>query len=74
MTTDSNELIMPIHERMPVIIPPKKFSVWLDPAVHDEKVLSEMLRHCASSDITAYAISTLLNSPKKRRGGVHQSS
>lgn len=64
MTTDVNDLTLPTHERMPVIIPPEKFSDWLDPAVHDEKVLSGMLRHCASSDITAYAISTLVNSPK----------
>jgi len=64
LTTDANELMMPIHDRMPVIIPPEQFDIWLDPAVHDEKVLSEMLRPSASDDMTAYPISTLVNSPK----------
>ena len=53
---------MPIHDRMPVIIPPDQYDLWLDLAVHDEKVLSGMLRPCASGDMTAYSISTLINS------------
>lgn len=64
LTTDANELMMPIHERMPVIIPPDQFDLWLDPTVHDEKKLSGMLRPFDSKAMTAYPISTLVNSPK----------
>jgi len=64
LTTEANKLMMPIHDRMPVIIPPDQFDLWLDPAVHDEKVLSGMLRPFNSSDMIAYPISTLVNSPK----------
>lgn len=64
LTTDANDLMMPIHDRMPVIIPPDQFDIWLDPAVHDEKVLSKMLRPFASENLTAYPISTLVNNAR----------
>jgi len=35
LTTDANETMMAIHERMPVVIPPESFDVWLNPAEHD---------------------------------------
>jgi putative SOS response-associated peptidase YedK len=31
LTTDANELMRPIHERMPVILPPDQYGLWLDP-------------------------------------------
>jgi len=31
LTTDPNELMQPIHTRMPVIIPPKYYQRWLAP-------------------------------------------
>lgn len=64
LTTDANDLMMPIHERMPVIIPPDQFDTWLDSGVHDEKKLSALLRPFDSSEMTAYPISTLVNTPK----------
>ena len=63
LTTDANELMMPIHERMPVIIPPDQFDLWLDPGVHDEKKLSGLLRPFDSKTMTAYPISTKVNNP-----------
>jgi putative SOS response-associated peptidase YedK len=32
LTTDPNELMQPIHNRMPVIIPPNDYERWLAPA------------------------------------------
>ncbi|MHB1778068.1 MAG: SOS response-associated peptidase, partial [Acidimicrobiales bacterium] len=52
LTTDANDLMMPIHERMPVIIPSDQFDLWLDPAVHDEKKLSELLKPFDSKTMT----------------------
>lgn len=63
LTTDANERMLPIHERMPVIIPPDKFDLWLDPGVHDEKKLSGLLRPCDSKTMAAYPISTKVNNP-----------
>jgi putative SOS response-associated peptidase YedK len=31
LTTDANETVRPVHERMPVILPPADFEAWLDP-------------------------------------------
>jgi putative SOS response-associated peptidase YedK len=31
LTTDANELMRPIHERMPVIVSPEQYGLWLDP-------------------------------------------
>jgi putative SOS response-associated peptidase YedK len=45
--------MMPIHDRMPVIIPPDQFEVWLDPELLDEKVLSGMLRPFSPDEMTA---------------------
>jgi putative SOS response-associated peptidase YedK len=67
LTTDANDLMKPIHDRMPVIIPPDKFDLWLDPAARNEKALSGMLRPFASDEMTVYPISTLVNSPKNDR-------
>lgn len=64
LTTDANDLMMPIHERMPVIIPPGEFDLWLDPSQHDEKKLSGLLRPFDSKTMTAYPISTQVNNPK----------
>jgi putative SOS response-associated peptidase YedK len=64
LTTDANNLMMPIHERIPVILPPDDFDLWLDPEVHDEKNLAALLRPLDSKIMTAYPISTQVNNPK----------
>jgi putative SOS response-associated peptidase YedK len=32
VTTDANALLRPVHDRMPVIVPPEHYARWLDPA------------------------------------------
>jgi putative SOS response-associated peptidase YedK len=44
LTTDANELMQPIHERMPVILPPDQYGLWLDPRHEDSEKLSKLLR------------------------------
>ena len=43
VTTEPNELIRPIHDRMPVILDPELEAAWLDPEA-DEDELVAMLR------------------------------
>ena len=33
LTTDANDLTQPIHDRMPVILHPKDYDLWLDPDI-----------------------------------------
>lgn len=43
VTTGGNDLMKPIHDRMPVILPEGTWDLWLDPKVDDPKVLQELL-------------------------------
>jgi putative SOS response-associated peptidase YedK len=64
LTTDANELMQSIHERMPVIVPPDQYGLWLDPQCQDSVKLAKLLRPCSSMDMIAYRVSTLVNNPK----------
>jgi len=41
--TDGNDLMQPIHNRMPVIRDPKFYDLWLDPEVSDKEKLLPLL-------------------------------
>ena len=43
LTTDANDLIRPLHDRMPVILDREDFDLWLDPAVEDRERLQPLL-------------------------------
>lgn len=58
-------LRLPIRERMPLIVPPEKYRLWLDSAEHDEPVLSGILRPYDASEMEAYPVSTFVNNPKQ---------
>lgn len=64
LTTDANDLMHPIHERMPVIIPPEQYDLWLDARCQDTEKLAKLLRPCSSKGMVAYRVSTLVNNPK----------
>jgi len=64
LTTDANELMRPIHERMPVIVPPDQYDLWLDPRCQDTGKLAKLLRPYPSKDLLAYRVSALINNPK----------
>ena len=64
ITTTPNELIEPIHNRMPVILPQESEEIWLDATIEDPKVLSSMLIPFPAGSMEAYVVSDLVNSPK----------
>jgi putative SOS response-associated peptidase YedK len=63
LTTSPNELIRPIHDRMPVILPPEAYSCWLDPAIRDFRKLADLLVPYPSDQIEAYQVDSFVNSP-----------
>ena len=63
ITTKANELMAPIHHRMPVILPRESEDIWLDPSNKDPKLLKELLSQYPSGEMEAYTVSTLVNSP-----------
>jgi len=63
ITTQPNELMAPIHNRMPVILPPDAYAQWLDNSPHQAADLLPLLASYPAEEMVAYPISTLVNSP-----------
>ena len=61
ITTDSNALVAPIHDRMPVILPPEAFAAWLDPHGHDAAALARWLVPATREGLTARIVSSAVN-------------
>ena len=60
VTTTANELVAPIHPRMPVILDPSEEATWLDPATPPERA-QELLRPLAVFQTRARAVSKAVN-------------
>jgi putative SOS response-associated peptidase YedK len=54
----------PIHNRMPVILAPSDYDVWLDQAVKEAERLRPLLRPFPAGEMTAYPVSTMVNNPR----------
>ncbi|WP_420632168.1 SOS response-associated peptidase [Candidatus Leptofilum sp.] len=63
LTTTPNELMAPIHNRMPVIVEPEDFDLWLNPEPNPELGL-HLLRPYPAEKMRAYPVSTIVNSPR----------
>ena len=63
VTTTANRLMEPIHNRMPVILPEDAEAAWLDGGIDDPGTLTELLTPYGESDMVAYEVSKLVNSP-----------
>ena len=61
ITTGPNELMAPIHDRMPVILPAANHDTWLDPENRDGEALKTLLRPCAPALMTAWPVSPTIN-------------
>ena len=64
LTTTANEVLQPIHDRMPVILAASDYNLWLDPQQQQPEVLQQLLRPYPSSAMTSYPVSTLVNKPQ----------
>ena len=64
ITTEPNELVRPIHDRMPVILPKAAEDFWLDSAVEDPTRLLDLLQPYPAAEMAAYTVSNLVNSVK----------
>lgn len=63
LTTEPNELMRPIHNRMPVILDPKDYDLWLDLEVKQSELLEPLLRPYPSEEMMAYPVSKTVNKP-----------
>jgi putative SOS response-associated peptidase YedK len=76
LTTDANAVLRPVHDRMPVILHPNDYSLWLDHDLRKLEMVEDLLRPYPADEMASYPVSTLINSPRSQgerlieRGGV----
>jgi putative SOS response-associated peptidase YedK len=63
LTTAANELMSPIHDRMPVILARKDYEMWLAPEVQTDDPLQQLLHPYPSEKMASYPVSTQVNNP-----------
>ena len=63
ITIAANDLLSPIHDRMPVILPRELESLWLDRGIQDPAALGDILMLYPTDAMEAYEVSSLVNSP-----------
>lgn len=61
ITTDANAVLAPIHHRMPVILPPDRFGMWLDCANVNANDASTLLAPAPDDAMEAFEISPAVN-------------
>ena len=63
ITCEPNDIMRPIHNRMPVILPREFEDRWLDPDVDDGSRLLNLLKPYPSEQMQTQEVSSLVNSP-----------
>jgi len=63
ITTEPNELVATIHDRMPVILHREDEDRWLDPGITDPGAVLPLLHPHPAEGMATYPISTTVNSP-----------
>jgi putative SOS response-associated peptidase YedK len=63
VTTQPNELLSGIHNRMPVILSSEEYGTWLSKDKVESLLLKAMLDPFPSAEMEAYSVSSFVNSP-----------
>ena len=64
LTTGANELVRPVHDRMPVILPRQHWAGWLDPTQQEAGELVPLLRPYPADALRAYPVGPLVSNPR----------
>jgi len=62
LTTEANSLVAPIHNRMPVLLPPGAFDLWLNHDSYDPQLIKSLMQPYPAEEMEAYRVSTIVNS------------
>jgi putative SOS response-associated peptidase YedK len=63
ITTEPNDLVAPLHNRMPAILDPSDYTTWLDPKTKQPEVLQRLLHTYPPDEMSAYPVTTRVNDP-----------
>jgi putative SOS response-associated peptidase YedK len=61
LTTTPNDVTSAVHDRMPVILDPDSYDVWLDPGMNNVSVASEMLKPFDARLMRCFPVSNRVN-------------
>jgi putative SOS response-associated peptidase YedK len=61
LTTTPNAVTAPVHDRMPVILDPDGYDLWLDPGMRDANAASDLLKPYDVRLMRCYPVSTRIN-------------
>jgi putative SOS response-associated peptidase YedK len=64
ITTNANEVVEPVHDRMPVMLLPEDEASWLDPVLPDPEPLLALLKPYPTELMEAYTVSSQVNKPQ----------
>jgi putative SOS response-associated peptidase YedK len=63
ITTEANEVLEPVHDRMPVILKPKDYDQWLDEKEKNTDRLQNLLVPYPAPEMAAHAVGKAVNAP-----------
>lgn len=63
ITTEPNELMTMIHDRMPAILHTRDYAKWLDPTPQTPDQLLPLIKPFPAESMDAYIVSTMVNKP-----------
>lgn len=61
LTTTANAVGAPIHDRMPVILDPEDYDLWLDPGMKDVRAISQLLKPYDGPLMRCYPVGSQVN-------------
>jgi putative SOS response-associated peptidase YedK len=64
VTTEPNEIMKPIHHRMPVIVNVNDYDLWLNVETANDSAILKLLKPCDSKLLKAYEVGVGVNNPK----------
>lgn len=64
LTTDANDVVAPVHGRMPVIVAPADYERWLDPELCERGALEDILQPYRAQAVEGWPVSRQVNNPK----------
>ncbi|MFA7405615.1 MAG: SOS response-associated peptidase [Pelobacteraceae bacterium] len=64
LTTVANKLVEPFHDRMPVILHPESFALWLSHTMHDPEQLLPLFQPFPAQEMTVHKVPDLVNNAK----------
>ena len=64
ITTDPNDVLRPLHDRMPVILDSRDYEKWIDSSPKDPGIVQELLKPWAAEELVAIPVETQVNNAR----------